>query len=231
MREFPPEYANDPVTKDFDVRDFSRLKVMVKLANIELTPENPKYPGGSWHVEGTINEDIVATILYYYDLENIKDSKLSFRADIEVPLYEQHNIKYCEDFFGFKDEDTLSRHVGAVEAKRERVIVFPDYFHHHVDAFELEDTLKPGTRKILCFFLVDPYNDIVKSTKIVPPQKREWVEDKELMTKYFPGVNAEEVTTMSWEEALMARDELMAERSTGKGELEDVFPRYYLREH
>jgi len=28
------------------------LQVIVKLANIELTPENPKYHGGVWHVEG-----------------------------------------------------------------------------------------------------------------------------------------------------------------------------------
>ena len=28
------------------------LQVIVRLANIELTPERPKYPGGKWHVEG-----------------------------------------------------------------------------------------------------------------------------------------------------------------------------------
>ena len=28
------------------------LQVIVKLTNIELTPEKPKYHGGVWHVEG-----------------------------------------------------------------------------------------------------------------------------------------------------------------------------------
>ena len=28
------------------------LQVIVKLANIHLTPEKPEYPGGSWHIEG-----------------------------------------------------------------------------------------------------------------------------------------------------------------------------------
>lgn len=28
------------------------LQVIVKLANIELTPERPEYTGGTWHVEG-----------------------------------------------------------------------------------------------------------------------------------------------------------------------------------
>jgi len=30
------------------------LQVIVKLANIELTPEKPEYGGGTWHVEGQL---------------------------------------------------------------------------------------------------------------------------------------------------------------------------------
>lgn len=216
LGDFPPKYSQDPITKDFDVRDFSTLKVVVKLANIELTPEKPKYPGGSWHVEGTVNEDIVATILYYYDVENIKDSKLSFRGGTEDPNYEQNDSVYCEHFFGLKDEDKMTKFVGSVEAKEGRVIIFPNFFQHHVDPFELEDPLKPGNRKILCFFLVDPFNDLVKSTKEVPPQNKEWVEDKELMANYFPDVKPEEIITMSWKDAFRAREELMAERSNAQ---------------
>ena len=38
------------------VRDYSHrgLQVIVKLANILLTPEKPKYEGGTWHVEGML---------------------------------------------------------------------------------------------------------------------------------------------------------------------------------
>lgn len=32
----------------------TNLQVIVKLANIELTPENPNYNGGSWHIEGQL---------------------------------------------------------------------------------------------------------------------------------------------------------------------------------
>lgn len=32
----------------------SGLQVIVKLANIELTPEKPEYEGGTWHVEGQL---------------------------------------------------------------------------------------------------------------------------------------------------------------------------------
>lgn len=38
------------------VRDYAErgLQVIVKLANIELTPEKPEYEGGTWHVEGQL---------------------------------------------------------------------------------------------------------------------------------------------------------------------------------
>ncbi|CAA7267686.1 unnamed protein product [Cyclocybe aegerita] len=66
------------------------LQVIVKLANIQLTPgEKSKYEGGSWHVEGQLNEHIVATSLYYYDSENITPSTLAFRQQVDAnePMY------------------------------------------------------------------------------------------------------------------------------------------------
>lgn len=38
------------------VRDYAKngLQIIVKLANIELTPEKSQYDGGSWHVEGQL---------------------------------------------------------------------------------------------------------------------------------------------------------------------------------
>ena len=43
----------EPPKFDLKARYAERgLQVIVKLANIELTPEKPKYEGGSWHVEG-----------------------------------------------------------------------------------------------------------------------------------------------------------------------------------
>lgn len=38
------------------IRDYAKrgLQVIVKLANIHLTPEKPEYAGGTWHVEGQL---------------------------------------------------------------------------------------------------------------------------------------------------------------------------------
>lgn len=60
------------------------LQVIVKLANIHLTPDKPDYPGGSWHVEGMLNEWICATAIYYYDCDNVTDSYLGFRQNADT---------------------------------------------------------------------------------------------------------------------------------------------------
>lgn len=39
-------------------KEFGRVQIIVKLANIHLTPEKPTYEGGSWHVEGQANESM-----------------------------------------------------------------------------------------------------------------------------------------------------------------------------
>lgn len=83
-----------------DFRD-EGLQVIVKLASIELAPDKPVYAGGSWHVEGLLHEHIVATALYYYDVENVTEARVSFRTeavldDMEM-RYEQgecSGIKY-----------------------------------------------------------------------------------------------------------------------------------------
>lgn len=65
----------------------------MKLANIELTPEKPTYGGGSWHVEGQLNEQICAIALYYYDSKNVADDSLAFRHRIDEKGFEDriHN--------------------------------------------------------------------------------------------------------------------------------------------
>lgn len=55
----PGEFESREVHPNYNVnlRDMfadKGLQIIVKLANIELTPENPDYDGGSWHVEGQL---------------------------------------------------------------------------------------------------------------------------------------------------------------------------------
>ena len=176
------------------------LQVIVKLANIELKPENPRYPGGSWHVEGMKNEKIVASGIYYYCSDNITESHLEFREAINDPDYEQNDNRGVEEIYGLIDTDPLNQDLGYLITQEDRCIAFPNLYQHRVKPFELIDGSKPGHRKILVFFLVDPTHRII-STANVPPQQLTWYEGKEIPQ-----------SLMTLEEAKKHREELMKER-------------------
>uniref|UniRef100_A0A914DFU3 Uncharacterized protein n=1 Tax=Acrobeloides nanus TaxID=290746 RepID=A0A914DFU3_9BILA len=195
-----------------------RLQVIVKLANIHLTPEKPSYPGGVWHVEGMLNERIVASGIYYYDMENITESRLSFRQAIAEPKYEQDDRRGCEHFYGLEDESALTQELGYVCAEPGRLIVFPNVFQHKVEPFELVDKTRPGHRKILVFFLVDP-NISILSTARVPPQQNSWlfkevckIVPKLAMLPDLAKKRIQEFLPMTLDEAKNFREELMKER-------------------
>ncbi|KAK2755668.1 hypothetical protein FQN54_005817 [Arachnomyces sp. PD_36] len=162
-------------------RDYEGLQVIVKLANIELTPEKPRYDGGTWHVEGQMNEHICATALYYYDSENITESRLRFRqqvsaADFGVNYFAGEH-EWLEKVFGCHQDGPGVQDVGYITCKEDRLITFPNIFQHQVQNFELADKSRPGHRKILALFLVDPNLRII-STANVPPQRRDWWSEK-----------------------------------------------------
>ncbi|MFB9390818.1 DUF4246 domain-containing protein [Streptomyces coeruleoprunus] len=185
--ELPDEYAR------VDLRG-RRLQVIVKLATIHLTPDKPEYPGGSWHVEGMLNERIVSTAIYYWDSENITESRLSFRAALDDPDYEQNDDNGLREVYGLEDEDALNQMLGSTSTPAGRCLAFPNILQHRVDSFRLMDPTRPGHRKILAFFLVDPSEKIV-STSDVPPQQP-W----------------SDTSTMTLEQAREYREQLMQER-------------------
>ncbi|KZV97535.1 hypothetical protein EXIGLDRAFT_832794 [Exidia glandulosa HHB12029] len=134
------------------------IQVIVKLTTIILTPEKPEYPGGPWHVEGTNNERIVASGIYYYDDENIGKSHRAFRTAVSAPNdYTQNDD--CDDgaevVWGLETGGLLVQDLGSLDTKCGRCIAFPNIFQHRVAPFSLLDKTKPGHRKILALFLVD----------------------------------------------------------------------------
>ncbi|SEE72863.1 Protein of unknown function [Streptomyces sp. KS_5] len=187
----PPEVPDASARVDLRGRS---LQVIVKLATIQLTPDKPEYPGGSWHVEGMLNERIVSTGIYYWDSENITESRLSFRAALDDPAYEQSDDNGVREVYGLEDEDALNQMLGSVSTPAGRCLAFPNILQHRVGSFRLADATRPGYRKILAFFLVDPSEQIV-STSDVPPQQ-----------PWSPA------STMTLEQAKSFREQLMQER-------------------
>ncbi|KAJ2392115.1 hypothetical protein GGI05_002754 [Coemansia sp. RSA 2603] len=158
-----------------------RLQAIVKMSNIFLTPKNRKYEGDTWHVEALENERIIATGIYYYDIDNVTEGNLAFRESVDT-----ETIKYLQnrddmisiDYDIFDGTDVynrvkVSQLIGQVEIRNGRCIVFPNIYQHRVSGFKLANRKKPGHCKILTFFFIDPSTKI-PSTEIVPPQQKEW---------------------------------------------------------
>ncbi|KAH8087203.1 hypothetical protein BXZ70DRAFT_1073353 [Cristinia sonorae] len=225
-----PEVYGGALERDFRVANLRgrTVQCIVKLANIHLTPEKPEYPGGNWHVEGMINERIVATGIYYLDSDNISESKLQFRTTVAEPFYHEQDDSDCMKVLYGQDRDCeLVQERGAITTSAGLALAFPNIYQHCVSPFRLVDPTRPGHRKILAFFLVEP-NQRVPSTSDVAPQQVDWmlefthdstvhgagrtrfgtlpVELRKLIVEKTDGL-------MTAKEANRVREELMKERS------------------
>ncbi|KAJ3523414.1 hypothetical protein NMY22_g11454 [Coprinellus aureogranulatus] len=185
LPEPPEEFVPLPPPEPFCLKTAlgkRPMQVIVKLANIELTPEKPEYEGGTWHVEGKMNEAICASAIYYYSSENISTSSLSFSHQCREPgwpetNYRQNTTDWIEEVFGLQHNGAPIQTLGSVETREGRLVTFSNLMLHQVQPFKLADPTKPGHRKILALFLVDP-NVSTISTADVPPQRRDWWADE-----------------------------------------------------
>ncbi|KAF2158075.1 hypothetical protein K461DRAFT_274318 [Myriangium duriaei CBS 260.36] len=237
----PREYAEFKKTVDDTVKlypleeEFASegLQVIVKLANIVLTPDSPDYAGGSWHVEGMLNEKICATALYYYDSQNITDSYLAFRTDMDsdelVYGAPQGDYSGLETIFGIKNEEKAVQDIGRVLTREGRMLAFPNVVQHKVAPFSLLDKTRPGHRKIVALFLVAPDRRII-STSNIPPQRKDWWAEGMLQTLLgkVPPETAQQIINdvehfpISMDDAKKLRLELMEERKKRDSYEEDA---------
>jgi hypothetical protein len=164
----------------------SGLQIIVKLASIELTPDKPNFPVGGWHVEGQMNESICATALYYLDSENITDNSLSFRMQTSAYMNDDKGYDVGQDAYHWMESvygtslgcgnSPCLQNYGSVQTRQGRLLAFPNVFQHRVSPFELIDPTKPGHRRFIALWLVDPTKRII-STANIPPQQLTWYVD------------------------------------------------------
>lgn len=134
---------------------------------------------------------------------------------------EQNEYHSLEAYLGIEQEGPAVQPLGQVLTREGRLLVFPNCLQHQVQPFELLDKTKPGHRKILAMFLIDPQRPILSSAH-VPPQRRDWwaeeVRKQGGLDKLPPEIFNLTVTMvddfpMSWEQAVQFRQRLMEERS------------------
>jgi hypothetical protein len=207
--------ARDPYTVKLEEEFRAQgLQVIVKLSSIELTPEDPSYPGGTWYLEGMRNEHIVATAVYYYDVDNVTPGRLRMRQEAAP-----------DDSAVFGTDYTPHEHavqeIGSVATPGGRLLAFPNTLQHKAEPFSLLDASKPGHRRSLVLWLVDPHYRIMSTANVPPPQKDWWVEgamgmgwDKQLPTELADQVMGYALKgQIEAEEARALRLKLMKERT------------------
>ena len=106
--------------------------------------------------------------------------------------------------------------------KTHRSVAFPNLYQHQVQPFKLEDPTKPGHRKILVLFLVDPTQKVLSTTDVAP-QQHEWVTEAmhnagqdsafaKLPIEVLTMISNENEGAMTRLEAEKYREEMMSER-------------------
>lgn len=158
------------------------FQIIVRMASIELTPGKLDFPIGDWHIDGKMNEHIVASALYYFDSENVTTSRLAFRMRTDGHFRrlstDRGAYTWMEQVYGtnVRCHDPF-QYYGIVEAKEGRLIAYPNVFQHRALPFELEDKTKPGHCRFISLSLVDPRTTII-GTDIIPPQQLSWWVDR-----------------------------------------------------
>ncbi|EHK48605.1 hypothetical protein TRIATDRAFT_163275, partial [Trichoderma atroviride IMI 206040] len=154
-----------------------RIQVMVTFAEIQLNPENPEYRGDEWQTDGQLNEHIVSTAMFCYDVENITDSYIYFGAvgDGENlgpgPSSIPEEVAYRA--FGILPEESNFQVLGRARVHPDNAVFYPNVYKHRHGAFSLVDRTKKGHLKYFKLYLVDPGIPII-STANVPPQQYGW---------------------------------------------------------
>lgn len=112
--------------------------------------------------------------------------------------------------------------IGAVDTPEGRLLTWPNILQHQVQPFELADATKPGHRKILALFLVDPNIRIISTANVPCQQWAWWAEETRLKDSRIAQLPVElqdhvfgEVEfSITLEEAKELRLKLMEERKT-----------------
>ncbi|KAJ2228187.1 hypothetical protein IWW45_006707 [Coemansia sp. RSA 485] len=175
------------------------LQVFVKLTNVYLTPETPECIPEPLYANGTNNERIVATSMYFYDVDNVEDIEIDFREANDKYYYESDIQNYFDHLiYGVSYPGVISDYVneaGKIRVSNGSLICYPNIYERRFGTCKLADKSRSGHIKMLTIYFVDPSHRIV-STSIVPPQQPRWSLSKLVVTAATRGRLPEEIQTM-----------------------------------
>ena len=161
------------------------LQVIIRASSLQLTPEVSSYPGDSdFHVDGFLNEHIVATSRYYYDVDNI-ESRIAFQQECTMfepdyvmesdAIHKIFGIPYTIDtldYYNFGRPKALQT-LGSVPIKQGTFLAWSNTLRYKTQPVSLKDKSRPGHQRFVVVYLVDPHYRIC-STRNVPSQQHDW---------------------------------------------------------
>eukprot|EP00052_Salpingoeca_macrocollata_P014567 m.114682 g.114682 ORF g.114682 m.114682 type:complete len:562 (+) comp19364_c0_seq3:1-1686(+) len=220
---------------DFDLRGRT---VQVVCKSVYYVLRAHQSYEGVWHVEGSPNENIAASAIYYMDSSPfLKDLGLGFRRRITEEEEHELTMEYHRetnppDFAWYNSAIDL----GSVDTPARRMIAFPNDHQHRVLGL-VNETDKTALRKIVCFFVVDPSARVL-STADVPDQRFEQYKVADLIQlwsyrrsgMFLPMQIVRDIVSMAKvgltkAEAHYHRKQLMMDRKFYKNELNKLVER------
>jgi Protein of unknown function (DUF4246) len=130
------------------------LQIIAKVVSIDLTPEMPISKGGVWQMEATLNENIVATAAFFYDTENITDSRTSLRQQTKMDkddfVYVEHEFEQLVEVFAIPEEGGFGpayQELGSISTPEGHLVAWPNTLHHRFEPFKLLDESQPGHQR------------------------------------------------------------------------------------
>lgn len=154
------------------------LQMVLHVQDINLTPEQPRFEGEDWHVQGQRNERICATASYVYSARNTTPAQISFRKRVHVEeaglargyIFEP---PFAPEIYGAQDGDPIIQHMGDINLPKGRLVTYPNMLQTRLLPFELVDKSKSAHLKLFTIHLMDPQRRMMSSA-MVPPQRRDW---------------------------------------------------------
>ncbi|RAL16006.1 DUF4246 domain-containing protein [Aspergillus homomorphus CBS 101889] len=178
----PLHHDHRPVQLERQFRE-KGLQVVVEIAHIKLTPDNPIYTGEShFHTERLRNNRITATSLYVVKCKNLTTAHLAFEhedkvhaAELEYQVPEALATVLDVDYWEwYKEKPPRALHAfGSVPLPEGRLVSWPNTYQSRQEPFRLVDPSQPGNLTLIKLRLVDPHYRIC-STQNVPPQQDDW---------------------------------------------------------
>ncbi|GKZ22408.1 hypothetical protein AbraIFM66951_002934 [Aspergillus brasiliensis] len=180
--ETPQDHEYYSVSLEEQFRE-QGLQVIVRVFSIDLTTNEPHYPGDQdFHVDGMLNEHIVATAQFCYSSENITESRISYQQNDKLRLFGHQPDPLCiYKLYGMPPCPAVGEEPGAlnlqtlgsVAVTSGRLLAWSNTLRYKRHPFSLLDPSRPGHQRCVVLWLVDPHYRIC-STRNVPPQQHDW---------------------------------------------------------